>query len=91
MKSNCCGANVKVSTSDEGTSCYVCLECNRACDFAVLREQGCQYNDCGKQVFATESVTEYRMKLCIDHFKMIFGRVAQNAQIVEDTDKKKMN
>lgn len=35
MKSNCCGADVTVPTSDEGTSCYVCLECNRACDAAA--------------------------------------------------------
>ena len=38
MKSNCCGADVTVSTSDEGTSYYVCLECNRACDFAAPQE-----------------------------------------------------
>ncbi len=30
--STCCNAPVKVSTADEGTSCYVCTRCQKPCD-----------------------------------------------------------
>jgi len=30
--SNCCNAPVKVDTSEEGTSCYICTECISPCD-----------------------------------------------------------
>jgi hypothetical protein len=30
--SNCCKCQVNVDSSDEGTSCYVCSGCKRACD-----------------------------------------------------------
>lgn len=30
--SNCCNAPFQVDTADEGTSCYVCDKCKRACD-----------------------------------------------------------
>jgi hypothetical protein len=30
--SNCCKAQVSVSSSDEGTSCFMCSECKRPCD-----------------------------------------------------------
>lgn len=30
--SNCCRAELQVSSSDEGTSFYVCSSCNKACD-----------------------------------------------------------
>jgi hypothetical protein len=30
--SNCCKAQVSVSSSDEGTSCFMCGECKRPCD-----------------------------------------------------------
>jgi hypothetical protein len=32
IKSKCCNAPVKVSTADEGTSCYVCTRCQKPCD-----------------------------------------------------------
>lgn len=31
-KSSCCGAPLTVSTADEGTSCYICTQCDRPCD-----------------------------------------------------------
>jgi uncharacterized protein (UPF0335 family) len=36
--SNCCNAGVKVDSSDEGTSCYVCTQCNKPCDLQ-MKEQ----------------------------------------------------
>jgi hypothetical protein len=30
--SNCCKAQVTVSSGDEGTSCFMCSECKRPCD-----------------------------------------------------------
>lgn len=33
--SNCCKAPATVSSSDEGTSCYMCSECKRSCDVFV--------------------------------------------------------
>lgn len=30
--SNCCKAQVTVDSSDEGTSCFVCSGCKKACD-----------------------------------------------------------
>ena len=32
LKSNCCNKDLTVSTSDEGTCCYICSECNKPCD-----------------------------------------------------------
>lgn len=32
LKSKCCNASIEVLTADEGTSCYVCLGCNKPCD-----------------------------------------------------------
>lgn len=32
MKSKCCGSTTRVSHGDEGTNCYMCDECERACD-----------------------------------------------------------
>jgi len=32
MKSDCCDLEVIVNTSNEGTSCYVCKGCGKACD-----------------------------------------------------------
>jgi Fe2+ or Zn2+ uptake regulation protein len=34
--SNCCKAPTTVSSSDEGTSCFMCGECKRACNIANL-------------------------------------------------------
>ncbi len=31
-KSNCCSAPLKVSTADEGTSCYICTKCEKPAD-----------------------------------------------------------
>lgn len=33
--SNCCKAQVSVDSSDEGTSCFVCSKCKKACDLFV--------------------------------------------------------
>lgn len=30
--SNCCQAPLTVSTAREGTSCYICTKCHKACD-----------------------------------------------------------
>jgi hypothetical protein len=30
--SNCCKAEAYVDKSDEGTSCFVCTQCNKPCD-----------------------------------------------------------
>lgn len=30
--SDCCKAPLKVSSGDEGTSCYICTKCNEICD-----------------------------------------------------------
>jgi hypothetical protein len=38
--SNCCKAQVTVDSADEGTSCYVCIKCNKPCDlFENNKEQ----------------------------------------------------
>lgn len=42
--SNCCGASISVETADEGTSCYVCADCGKACD--AFHPKYC--NRCGK-------------------------------------------
>jgi hypothetical protein len=31
-RSSCCGAQVRVDSGDEGTSCYVCEGCGKPCD-----------------------------------------------------------
>ena len=36
-KSDCCGANVWVSSADEGTSHYVCSFCKEACDIEGVK------------------------------------------------------
>jgi len=45
--SNCCKAEVTVSSSDEGTSCFVCCECERPCDLHHdMKEQVSAYYQC---------------------------------------------
>lgn len=36
-KSDCCGAQAKAASSDEGTSHYVCTKCHEPCDLAPLK------------------------------------------------------
>ena len=35
MKSNCCNAEVRVESGDEGTSHYACNKCGNACDLKI--------------------------------------------------------
>lgn len=59
MKSNCCNAPMRVSTADEGTSCYVCAKCNRACDErAIMNKQDEEVVKRFKEQIAP-SITEY--------------------------------
>ena len=56
MNSNCCNAEMKVSTADEGTSCWICSKCQKACNPKKMslkkktKEKPCshkyEYNDC---------------------------------------------
>ena len=32
LTSACCGAEMRVSSADEGTACYICLKCFEPCD-----------------------------------------------------------
>lgn len=32
VKSNCCNADVLVSSADEGTNCWICCKCGKSCD-----------------------------------------------------------
>lgn len=36
--SKCCDSVLKVSSSDEGTSFYICVACDKACDYYLKNE-----------------------------------------------------
>jgi len=38
-KSNCCGAPMKTHRADEGTCCFVCSGCQKACDPATQQSE----------------------------------------------------
>ena len=42
--SNCCNAPVKVSTADEGTSCYVCTRCQKPCNILAKPFDGIAFS-----------------------------------------------
>ena len=48
----------------------------------------CEYEDCGLPSFAIEALTGAELKICEEHFKQLFGKLAKNAKIIDKTDKK---
>lgn len=42
-KSKCCHANLRVSSSDEGTNCYMCTKCGEPCDFIIASDKKCEH------------------------------------------------
>jgi hypothetical protein len=71
--SNCCKAQATVSSSDEGTSCFMCVECKRPCDLRhQMKEQvsvdyGCDCKNCERELFniGCEKTQKRFNKVCI--------------------------
>ena len=50
MKSNCCDATIDIWYSDEGTGCYVCTKCYKACDPKPKHHPGCGIRKDGERL-----------------------------------------
>jgi hypothetical protein len=68
--SNCCKAQVSVSSGDEGTSCFMCNKCKRPCDIAnleMLERGGILVSNGGYKIMKEQvSVDEHKNCLCLN-------------------------